>query len=452
MESSVKTKKKYPLGFYVCSLSFTFERMAFYSSKWLIAIFIAASVAKGGLGLTPADGAKMTANLVAFTYLTPILGGFIADKWINPRLCVPLGSILMGLGYMCGWQASVQSSFTYVWLMILLVSIGTGLFKGNLSGINGRLFDNKEDLDGAFSIQYSFVNIGSFIGTTFVSFIAYSTIGFGGTFLVCAALLFLDAIWFVIGGKLTFGEVGKKPFKVDEVTEASGKKVEKVEDDPLNKKEKLRVGAILLVTLFSIVFWVVWYLTSMPILYHWGPDFDYANKANWVIGNFTVPSSWFDSLNALCCIVLGPILARVWAKKAKSKKGDLSMFKKTALGMLFLGVAFGVMAVAEVVRGDGQANLMWIVMVGILMSLGEMVFSPLGNSFISKFSPAKLLGLMMGIWPVAVFIAGKAYGYLYEYLSEFSFAPAYALVGVIVLVCGILLWSLDKKLNKLVED
>lgn len=452
MESSVKTKKKYPLGFYVCSLSFTFERMAFYSSKWLIAIFIAASAAKGGLGLTPADGAKMTANLVAFTYLTPILGGFIADKWINPRLCVPLGSILMGLGYMCGWQASVQSSFMYVWLMILLVSIGTGLFKGNLSGINGRLFDNKEDLDGAFSIQYSFVNIGSFIGTTFVSFIAYSTIGFGGTFLVCAALLFLDAIWFVIGGKLTFGEVGKKPFKVDEVTEASGKKVEKVEDDPLTKKEKLRVGAILLVTLFSIVFWVVWYLTSMPILYHWGPDFDYANKANWMIGNFTVPSSWFDSLNALCCIVLGPILAKVWAKKAKSKKGDLSMFKKTALGMLFLGVAFGVMAVAEVVRGDGQANLMWIVMVGVLMSLGEMVFSPLGNSFISKFSPAKLLGLMMGIWPVAVFIAGKAYGYLYEYLSKFSFAPAYALVGVIVLVCGILLWSLDKKLNKLVED
>ena len=58
----------------------------------------------------------------------------------------------------------------------------------------------------------------------------------------------------------------------------------------------------------------------------------------------------------------------------------------------------------------------------------------------------------MGIWPVAVFIAGKAYGYLYEYLSKFSFAPAYALVGGIVLVCGILLWSLDKKLNKLVED
>lgn len=450
MENAVKAKRKYPFGFYVCALSFTLERMAFYSSKWLMGVFIVAAAATGGLGLEPADGAKMTANLVAFTYLTPILGGFIADKWVSPRICVPIGTALMGLGYMCGWQASVQSSSTFVWLMIILVSIGTGLFKGNVSGINGRLFENKEDLDSAFSIQYSFVNIGSFIGTMVVSFIAYSTIGFGGTFLICAGLLFLDTLWFIIGGNASFGEVGKKPFKVEEGNTLN--RSSKVNEAPLTKKEKLRVGAIVLITIFSIVFWVVWYLTYMPVLYHWGPDFDTANKANWIIGNFTVPSSWFDSLNALSCIVLGPVLAAVWSKRAKSPKGDLSMFKKTALGMLLLGASFALMALAEVVRGDGQANLMWIIMVGILMSVGEMVFSPLGNSFISKFSPAKLLGLMMGVWPFAIFIAGKAYGYLYEFVSKFSFAPAYAAVGLVVIVCGIVLWGLDNRLSKLVED
>ena len=108
--------------------------------------------------------------------------------------------------------------------------------------------------------------------------------------------------------------------------------------------------------------------------------------------------------------------------------------------------------VAEVVRGDGPANLMWIVMVGILMSLGEMVFSPLGNSFISKFSPPKVLGLMMGVWPFAIFIAGKTYGYLYEILGNYSFAPAYGIVGGIVIACGLVLWSMDKKLNTLVQD
>ena len=128
------------------------------------------------------------------------------------------------------------------------------------------------------------------------------------------------------------------------------------------------------------------------------------------------------------------------------------MFKKTALGMILLGAAFVVMALAEVVRGDRQANLMLIVMVGVLMSVGEMVFSPLGNSFISKFSPAKVLGLMMGVWPFAIFIAGKSYGYLYEFLSKYSFAPAYGVVAAIVILCGVILWSMDKKLNTLVED
>lgn len=449
MQNTVKSEKKYPIGFYVCTSSYAFERMAFYASKWLIGIFIASEVINGGLGLTPADGAKMTANLVAFTYLTPILGGYVADRWLSPRLCVTLGALIMGVGYIFGWQASVVSSPQFVWIMIVLVSIGTGLFKGNIAGISGRLFKNKDLLDSAFSIQYSIANIGSFIGTLTVSFIAYK-IGFGSTFLVSAALLFIATIWFVIGGNATFGEVGKRPFEVDD-NKTYTKKDVKHNNTPLTLKEKEKVAAIVLFTIFSIVFWVVWYLTYMPVLYHWGPDFDYANKANWIIGNFRVPSAWFDSLNSLCCIVLGPVLAALWAKNAKSKKGDMSIFKKTALGMMLLGLAFIVMSLAEIVRGDGQANLMWIIVVGILISLGEMVFAPLGKSFISKFSPSKILGLMMGVWPFARFIAGKTYGYLFEALSQYSFAPAYGMVAIIVMICGIILWILDKRLNSLVE-
>ena len=447
MDLSKKANNKYPIGFYICTSAYALERMAFYSAKWVIGIFIAAEVIKGGLGLTPADGAKMTANLVAFTYLTPILGGFIADRWLSPKLCVILGGLIMAIGYIFGYQASITSSSKFLWVMIILVSIGTGLYKGNIAGISGRLFNNKNQLDSAFSIQYSIANVGSFIGTLAVSFIAYN-IGFGKTFLVCAGFLIISTIWFTLGSIIAFKDIGKKPFEANESKDYT-KKVSNDYRTPFTFDDKKKIKYIILFSIFSIVFWIVWYLTYMPVLYHWGPDFDYANKANWMIGNFRVPSAWFDSLNSLCCIILGPILAGIWSRNAKSLKGDISIFKKTALGMILLGLAFTTMCIAEIVRGNGQANLMWIVTVGILISLGEMVFAPLGKSFISKFSPARLLGLMMGVWPLARFIAGKTYGYLFELLSGYSFAPAYGIVAIIVFLCGIIIWKLDKKINLL---
>ena len=100
------TKKKLPFGFYVCCLTYSFERLAYYAAKWGLTIFIAATAANGGLGLDKSVGAAMSSNLVAFTYITPIIGGYIADRWISPRILVPVGEILMGLGYLCAWKAT----------------------------------------------------------------------------------------------------------------------------------------------------------------------------------------------------------------------------------------------------------------------------------------------------------------------------------------------------------
>ena len=86
-----KAKKGKPFGFYVCALGFTFERLAFYTVKYLLAIWIATEVASGGLGLSDVEGAAMSGSFVAWTYITPIFGGYIADHWISPRICVPLG-------------------------------------------------------------------------------------------------------------------------------------------------------------------------------------------------------------------------------------------------------------------------------------------------------------------------------------------------------------------------
>lgn len=437
-----KTKKR-PFGFYVCSLAFTFERFAFYSAKWLLAVFVVASVAKGGLGLTAADGAKMSANLVAFTYFAPLIGSYISDRLIGARYLVPIGMILMGIGYLVGSNAK---SAAMVNLMIALVSIGTGLFKPQTNAITGRLFEDPKDLDSAFSIQYSFVNIGSFIGTTIIG-ILVGLKGFSFCFAVCGIMMFINAVWFIFGWRF-LGEAGKKPFKIDE-NKVKDEKKEKEDHKPLTTIEKKRVAAIILISFFSIIFWVFWYLAYMPVYYYWGGEHGFAN---WTIGNFQVPTSWFDSLNGLTCIILGPVLSIVWKKLSERPKGDLSMFKKTALGMIILGLSYVVFALADVVRGENLASLGWIFVFGLLLSLGEMVFSPLGNSFISKFSPARLLSTMMSVWVVAIFFAGKSYGWVYEFTLKFPFAPVYFTIAAIAIVSGIILWSMDKKLNSLVID
>ncbi len=440
------TKVKKPLGFYICSLGFTFERLAFYTAKYLLPLWIATEAASGGLGLSSAEGAVLAGAFVAYTYITPVFGGYLADYWLSPRICVLLGMVLMGLGYLVTWQAT---SLTHVWIMVALVSLGTGLFKGNLSGINGLQF-RKEDMDNAFSIQYSFVNLGSFIGTTFLV-LTIPVIGFQNGFLICGIFLLIDAVWFFIGSK-ALGELGKKPFKNDQRQFAEKKTKEKVKAEPLTSSEKKKVLAIVLVTIFSIVFWAVWYMTYMPIYFHfgYGDGADFMNKANWVVAGWTVPTSYFDSLNAVACISLGPILAKVWSKLEKRPQGDLSMFKKTALGIMLLALTFVVLVIADMIAGDsGQVSLLWIALAGILMSLGEMVFSPLGNSFIVKLSPAKLIGLLLGLWPIAVFFANQIWPPIFNYLSANDFTVGYSVVAGVVGLCGIVLWFMSGTLDRL---
>ena len=438
-------KKGKPFGFYVCALGFTFERLAFYTVKYLLAIWVATTAASGGLGLTDVEGAAVSGSFVAWTYITPIIGGYIADHWISPRICVAIGMLLMGAGYIVLGQAK---SLSLVYVMMVLVAVGTGFFKGNLSGINGLLFHDQEQLDEAFSIQYSFVNIGSFIGTTFIAVLATrGTMSFQGVFTLCGIFLIIDLIWFVVGGKAALGDAGKTPFKKD-----MREFVEKKDSTnaPLTSVEKKKVVAIILLTLLSAVFWMLWYMAYMPAYFRFGyGDGDsFLNEANWYVGNFQIPTSWFDSINALVCIILGPVMAMVWRKLAQRPQGDMSMFRKTALGCMLVGCSYIVMVIGDAIaQKHGQCSVFWLLLVCLLMSVGEMVFSPLGNSFISKFAPAKLLGLLLGFWPIAVFFAQKLYPALYAFLETKNFAAGYGACAAVVIIFGLILWACSNKLE-----
>ena len=451
--SEVAVKNHKPWSFYMSSITFSFERAAYYSSKWLIIIYVTAAVISGGLGesglgLGKVEGAAMQSNLVAFTYLAPVLLGFIADKLIGARYLIPVGLLLMGLGY---GYAGYVGTYSSLWTMIILVSVGTGFFKGNLQAVVGEIFKGDEKRkDDAFSTMYSFINIGSFIGTTavgllYVKLATASANGYLQCFKIAGLLCIIGAIWFVLGYK-SLGEVGKHPFAKGEDHHEEKVKVSR----PLEKYEVRRVYSIVIISLLSVIFWIFWYLTYV-ILYDYMPKF-----VDDKIGTFTVPTSWLDSLNAFACIALGPILGALWYKLARRPQGDWSLYKKASIALFLLGVTFGILALTEIVRGVGapetqKASILWVILFFIVMSLAEMFFSPLGASFVSKYAPKQILSIMMAVWIVATFGAAKGYSYLYKLVAELPIVNVALGIGGVCVVVALLVFIFEKKLASLVE-
>ena len=235
MENSGAAKSKYPFGFYIGCLTYTFERFAFYGTKPLLVLYLTELVAKGGLEIPKATATIIAANFTAYTYIAPLIGGYICDKWLGARYAVTLGCIIMGLGYLIGWKSTSLASVN---MMIYVVSIGTGLFKGNLAGLMGRMFENDDQMDAAFSIQYSFVNIGAFFGSAimgaaYMSFFQHGEVlGYRQVFLFCGALVILGGILFTASYGKLHGQ-GKLPFKYR--TDAHGNVIG---ETVLDKKEK----------------------------------------------------------------------------------------------------------------------------------------------------------------------------------------------------------------------
>ena len=155
----------------------------------------------------------------------------------------------------------------------------------------------------------------------------------------------------------SFGEAGKKPFLVDNRTENVEKADKEKDNAPLTKLERNRVIAILIVTVFSGIFWLIWYMAYMPVYYEFGPVSQGGSGwANWNIGSFEMPTAWFDSMNGLLCIILCPIFAGIWAKMRQRPQGDWGMFTKTAIGIIILGLCTGSMVLAAALSGHKRSS------------------------------------------------------------------------------------------------
>ena len=132
----------------------------------------------------------------------------------------------------------------------------------------------------------------------------------------------------------------------------------------------------------------------------------------------------------------------------------MSMWRKTALGIIILGGSLIMMVIAALMAGEGNGNpdgIRIIVLVALLLTIGEINFSPLGNSFINQYAPKKLLGTLLGVWPFIIFFSGKAYGPLYNWMAQFRFVTAFGICAAIIIAVGVIMWITDKPFRNLIQ-
>ena len=281
-------------------------------------------------------------------------------------------------------------------------------------------------------------------------------LGFRQCFFVASIWCIVGLAWFVLNWKNLQGQ-GVKPFKY--LTDENGNVIgsnEKKEDgkndkQPLTKLERNRMIAIILVSALSVIFWLFYYQQDLALVIYMT---DYVKMS---IVSFDIQPSWVTTTwNGLLCVVLGGVMAAIWKKLAERPQGDMNMFKKVALGFLFVGLAFGVMVVCELVRGVGvdasvKASVFWPFLFVTVITIGEMCFSPLRNAFVSKYAPKKYLSLLMGVIAISTFGANKLSPFVQAFIEKFDVFPVFVGITVIMLVFTALIFLANKKLNSLVE-
>ncbi|MBF0105131.1 MAG: peptide MFS transporter [Deltaproteobacteria bacterium] len=460
---SEKTFLGHPIGLFVLFFTEMWERFSYYGMRGLLKLYMvnylfvaSRQIVQGGAERAAGDpssvvGWEFIRNLISsdpgtsigayasviygwytgLVYLTPLLGGYIADKYWGQRKSVFFGGILMAIGQF------ILISDNFFFLGLFLLIIGNGAFKPNISTQVGNLYPQGDPRrDGAFTIFYMGINLGAFLCNLVCGTLA-ATVGWGYGFGAAGVGMISGLIIYAWGQKyLAFDNIT--------VTKNEIKSGEKPAKQPLDADEKKRVLALIALCMLNIVFWAV-YEQQGNTMQTWADE-----KTIWpVILGFQVPATWFQSFNPFFIFALAPLFDMLWRWQAKRNKEPTSV-GKMAMGCILLGLSFIVMVAGVNSIGDGKGSWFWPVFCVLILTVGELYLSPIGLSLVTKVSPIRIVSTMMGMWFLSSFLGNILSGYvgiLYEekILSTSGFFWFLTVLGV---VTGLAMWAFSKPLKK----
>ena len=474
----------HPRGLSTLFFTEMWERFSYYGMRALLLLYMTAPLSAGGLGFDAAQGGAIYGLYTSMVYLATLPGGWIADRLIGPRRAVLYGGLFIAAGHF----SMALAALPLFYLGLFLIVIGTGLLKGNVSVIVGKLYgadDNRRD--AGFSIFYMGINLGAFIAPLICGYLGQEInwhLGFGAAgvgmtlgviqYVLGArklgdageapapatpeersrwrrqaqiAIAVLLALVVIIGGGAYTGAI---PVTATQIADAAGVLLLLVivgffgwlfTSSEWSPEERKRLYVIAVLFLAASLFWSVFEQAGSTLNL-----FADRNNYNNFLG-FDFPSSWFQSMNSLFLIIFAPIMAWLWVRMSEARKEPSSPMK-FAWGLLFVGLGFVILIPPA--QASGQlASPMWLTATYFLHTIGELCLSPVGLSAMTILAPARIGGLMMGIWFLATsvgnFIGGRVAG-LYE---SFALPSLFGAVGGFAILAGIVLMIAAPSMRRL---
>ena len=458
----VQQKKGHPKGLYLLFFTEMWERFSYYGMRAILILYLTKKFIEGGLGMDEKYAMLLYGYFTGFVYFTPLIGGWLADRYLGKRLAVTIGGITMMLGQ---FTLFGLNSTTGLYIGLLLLIIGNGFFKPNISTLVGGLYKEGDSRrDAAFTIFYMGINLGAMIAPLVIGVVTdnmFATTNEDGSisygyrygFLVSGIGMLLGQVIFNLLGTKYLGDLGTKPIGAvsdSSVTESSKSVNPETREVLDEKQEKQRISVIFILLIFAVFFWAGFEQAGSSLSLYTDKYIDRS------IGSFEIPTSWFQSVNPLFIVTLAPLFTLFWASPIGRR---LTTPVKMGIGMIILGAGFLFMigAVAErSANGDvndvnNKAALMWLIMTYLLHTIGELCISPVGLSVVTKLSPPKLASVLMAVWMLSSFFANIVGGYIASYVETMGAGEVFTYIAGFVSVCGVLLILLNKVILKLMH-
>jgi POT family proton-dependent oligopeptide transporter len=475
----------HPRGLNTLFFTEMWERFSYYGIRPLLVLFMAAAITDGGFGLDRQQASAIVGIYAASVYLASLPGGWIADRWLGLQRSIYYGAILISLGHFAIALSAIFAKPAFFGGLVLIV-MGTGLLKPNISAIVGDLYpEGGARRDAGFSIFYMGINVGAMIAPLITGVLG-ERVGWHYGFGAAGVGMLLGLITYRIRAPKTLGPLGLLPSGTPEqqrmvrnatfvgvgiialvvLLAMTGRIVinpiavgARMRDimlamavlyfgylfffAGLDAAERKRMAVILVLAVFATIFWAA-FEQAPTSLNLFAQDFTDRNLFGW-----EMPILWLQSVNSFFVITLAPVFAALWVTMAK-RGIDLSSPAKFAFGLLFAGLGFFLMvgaANAVIAGGAGtRVAVWWLIGSYLLQTLGELALSPVGLSSMTKLAPRRFVGQMMGVWFLATalgnLIAGLVGGHVDpENLAEmpalfqrtaFSLFIATAVLGLMI--------------------